>query len=245
MNRSAFIVSTLILAIASATPLAVAQQRSSAQGPSVGAVPEVVHPSVGLRVRTDVKFDAVPLVDVLEYLASQGRMNMVVNWSALELAGIDRNVPVTLNLRGVSVMTALRIMTRSVSNELAFDVDDNILVISTREQVDARLVTRIYSISDLLTEVPDFEGPEISLGNSGGGDSGGGGGIFSGQGSQGGNADRDNALTRDDRAEQIIELIQATVEPDVWDVNGGRASIRYFAGNLVVTGPMRVHGLFR
>lgn len=45
------------------------------------------------------------------------------------------------------------------------------------------------------------------------------------------------------RANELIELIQSTIEPDHWDVNGGKGSIRYFANLkvLVVRAKSDVH----
>lgn len=44
-------------------------------------------------------------------------------------------------------------------------------------------------------------------------------------------------------ARSLIDLIQATVSPETWDVNGGRGSIVYFANGhaLVVLAPGDVH----
>jgi len=44
-------------------------------------------------------------------------------------------------------------------------------------------------------------------------------------------------------AQKLIDLIQATVRPETWDVNGGRGSIVYFATGhgLVVLAPEDVH----
>lgn len=44
-------------------------------------------------------------------------------------------------------------------------------------------------------------------------------------------------------ARSLIDLIQATVSPETWDVNGGRGSIVYFANGhaLVVLAPADVH----
>jgi len=44
-------------------------------------------------------------------------------------------------------------------------------------------------------------------------------------------------------AQSLIDLIQATVSPEAWDINGGQGSIRYFSNGraLVVRGPEDVH----
>lgn len=47
-----------------------------------------------------------------------------------------------------------------------------------------------------------------------------------------------------DNGQQLVELIQDVVAPDIWDVNGGPAVIRYYSPLkvLVVTAPGDVHG---
>jgi hypothetical protein len=44
-------------------------------------------------------------------------------------------------------------------------------------------------------------------------------------------------------AQALIDLIQATISPETWDINGGRGSIVYFANGhaLVVSAPGDVH----
>jgi hypothetical protein len=48
---------------------------------------------------------------------------------------------------------------------------------------------------------------------------------------------------RQAEAQKLIDLIQATVRPEAWDVNGGRGSIVYFANGhgLVVLAPEDAH----
>jgi hypothetical protein len=70
-----------------------------------------------------------------------------------------------------------------------------------------------------------------------GGGGGGGGQLWNST-----NDDGDNQrTTRAERAAALIDIIQAIIEPDIWDVNGGRAAIRFFNGSLIVTAPRSVH----
>ena len=233
-----------------------ATQPSDTSAPTQVKTLDPVDPSVGLRLRADFTFDGVPLVDVLDYIASGSGINLIVNWNALEEIGIDRSAPVSLKLKQVTYLTALRFAMQGVSDQIGFDVDENIVIITTRELADSRMITRIYPIDDLLTLVPDFDNaPQFSLQGGGGGGSGGGGGggsLFGGGGggngggnSSGNGSGNGNETTREERAQQVIDTLQATIVPDVWDVNGGRATIKYINGVLVVTAPVRVHGLFR
>lgn len=44
-----------------------------------------------------------------------------------------------------------------------------------------------------------------------------------------------------DKAKELIDVITETVCPDEWRVNGGKATIKYFNGCLVVRAPAKVH----
>ena len=43
--------------------------------------------------------------------------------------------------------------------------------------------------------------------------------------------------TKEERAQELVDLIEAVVSPDVWKEQGGPATIRYYNGMLVVTAP--------
>lgn len=68
-------------------------------------------------------------------------------------------------------------------------------------------------------------------------------GESSGAGQAGARAEVSGAGGRRAEAQALIDLIQATVRPETWDVNGGRGSIVYFANGhgLVVRAPADVH----
>ncbi len=55
--------------------------------------------------------------------------------------------------------------------------------------------------------------------------------------------DRSAPGGRQAESQKLIDLIQATVRPETWDVNGGRGSIAYFANGhgLVVLATAHVH----
>lgn len=69
-------------------------------------------------------------------------------------------------------------------------------------------------------------------GGSGGGGSGGGGNII---GTPGAAPER---LSEAEKAQEIIDLIVESIEPDAWDIAGGEAaSIRYYQGTLIIRAP--------
>ena len=66
--------------------------------------------------------------------------------------------------------------------------------------------------------------------------SGGGGGGYGGNDNIfGGKKNSSNA-----RGKKLVKLIEAIVEPRIWSVNGGPASIVYFEQRLIITAPVYV-----
>ncbi|MFN4241976.1 MAG: hypothetical protein ACK4PI_01935 [Tepidisphaerales bacterium] len=201
----------------------------------------------GLDVRIpQLRLDAVALSDAIDLLREAGRLNLRVDWQALEQAGIDRSTPVTLFLRNVTVRRALDAVLREAGagQKLAWDVVDGIVEVTTQEEADKRLVTEVYDVRDLLfTPLDAGEPPQVEFnlepverGGGGGGGQGLFGGGTAGQGQQ-------PALTPEQRGQQLVELITSTIRPEVWDINGGTATIRFFNGMLIVSAPRSVHQL--
>lgn len=137
-------------------------------------------PRQGLNARLgQIDFQQVPLDDALNYLRDTSGLNLYINWAALELAGVDRNTPVTLRLRGITARQLLDLLLRSAApGQLSWYVDENVVHVTTRDVADAVMITRVYPVMDLLTEVRDFPAPDVTLESGGEG----GDGLFSGNG---------------------------------------------------------------
>ncbi len=197
----------------------------------------------------------VALTDAIEFFRDATNANLTVDWRSLEEVGISKDTPVSLSLRHVPTRVALKAVLESAApGLLTFTVSENVITITTIAKADGKMITRIYPVQDLLTEIPDFEGPSLSLtdqvgnksGNSDRGGRNGGsnqsGGIFgTGGNSNASNRDEEKTKTRTERADDLIAVIQETIRPEIWDTNGGKARIRFFNGNLIVTAPKSVH----
>ena len=206
----------------------------------------------------ELKFQGVTLSDAIDFLRDISGANMTVNWKALEGAGVSRDTSVNLHLRGVSMRKALDLLLSEAGggDQLTYDIDQGVIEITTRELADRKMVTRVYPVDDLIMVIPDFtDAPQFNLDASqnqsggGGGSSGGAGGagggqttiansLFANQGQL--NQNQEQVKTKAERAQELVDLIQNIVFPDIWKDNGGTASIRYFNGSLVVTAPRSV-----
>jgi len=195
------------------------------------------------RSLPDLNFSGVALGDAIDFLRDVSGTNIHVDWRALEAAGVGKDTVVNLRLRSVSMRKILTLLLNEAGGGgplLTFYPSEGVLEITTREVADKQLFTRVYPIEDLIMDVPDFVGPDfnISQANTGGrGGGGGGGSLISGNSS----SDNDKQTTKLERAQQLIDVITDTIQPDIWYTNGGTAAIRYFNGNLIVTAPRSVH----
>lgn len=191
-------------------------------------------------VLPDLNFTGVTLSDAMDFIRDVSGANVHINWQALEAVGIGKDTTINLRLRNVPLRKVLQLTLREAGagDLLTFYVDADIIEVTTREVADEQLFTHVYPVDDLIMEVPDFVGPNFNLQGSSVGGSTGGQGPFNG-GSGSGNENK--GKSRAERAQELIDMIQAIIEPDTWDVNGGRAAIRFLNGSLIVTAPRSVH----
>ena len=189
----------------------------------------------------DFNVDGVGLSSVIDYLRNSSGANLVVDWNTLEAAGVSKDAPVTLQVRGLPMRKVLQLALDQASPNTALSivVDQNVIEVNTQEASDRKLITRTYSIADLLVPPPTNSVPQLSLqqatqqGSSGGG---GGAGLFTDTGSQ-----QQQQIGAQQVADNLIAVIKSMVRPTIWQDNGGTASIGYFQGQLIVTAPLSVH----
>ena len=112
---------------------------------------------------------------------------------ALTDVGITTDRPVTKNLRGISLRSALQLLLRDL--DLTYVVKSEYLLITTPEEANKTLVVKVYPVGDLVVPIPQDELnpfgwnsnlPNITAGGQGGGGGGGGGGGAGGGGGFGG-----------------------------------------------------------
>jgi hypothetical protein len=199
------------------------------------------------RKVANVNWTNIPLSEALDYIATAVSVNFDVNWKALEALNIGRTTAVSVHLRDVPVRKLIKTILSAASpdDKLTYYVDDEIVVITTRELADQQLIVKVYPAADLIMEVPNFVGPNVSLSNAGqtsGGRSGSGGSqsMLSDNNSES-NTQNEQGKTKVQREEDLVALIKDTVKPEIWRDNGGTATIRYFNGHLIVNAPRSVH----
>ncbi|MGD0464905.1 MAG: hypothetical protein ABSB74_20665 [Tepidisphaeraceae bacterium] len=192
-----------------------------------------------------VSLPQVPLADAIDFLRDLTSANILVNWKALEADGIDKqSTQVTVTLHDVKFSKVLDIILKEAGGgKLAYTIDEGVITISTADELNKAVVTRVYDITDLLIN-PNFD-PRIQ--NLSGGTAqvtgtGGGGGGQTLQASQ--------QTTTVTRAQQLLDIrrkIENTVEFSTWKDNdpNGYGQIDDFNNQLIITQTSDVHNKIR
>ena len=96
------------------------------------------------RVLPTVSLTSVMLQDAFDWLRLMLDANMHVEWRQLESRGAQRDEKVKLELRNVTLERVLEQLLSDASAELAHEIIDGVLIISTAERLNRRMTLRIH-----------------------------------------------------------------------------------------------------
>jgi hypothetical protein len=105
-GKAAFVVEDGVVVIS-----AKADPTKPAARVTIGAIPPAMD-----RVLPEVNFNGQGFADVVDFLRDVSGMKLNVEWKALGAAGVGRDSPVTVRLRGVALSTVLKFVLESVSD---------------------------------------------------------------------------------------------------------------------------------
>ena len=120
------------------------------QWPPVELDAATVRIEEALADTTTMEFIETPLEDVVAYLKDLHGIEIQIDARALDEVGLGTDAPVTQNLKGISLRSALRLLLREF--DLTFVIQDEVLLISTPEEQETQFVLRVYNVKALLGE---------------------------------------------------------------------------------------------
>jgi hypothetical protein len=103
-----------------------------------------------LASRTVMDFNEAPLQDVIDYLKDAHKIEIQIARRVLEDVNVTGETPVTINVKGISLKSALRLMFRNMQPELTYIIKNEVLLITTPDTEDEDHVTRVYDVADLV-----------------------------------------------------------------------------------------------
>lgn len=103
-----------------------------------------------LSDQTEFDFLDHPLNEVVEAISHRHELPLRLDRRAMEDFGIDTAIPITVNLKGITLRSALKITLNEL--DLTHTIRDEVLVITTPDEAEAQLETGFYRVADLLPE---------------------------------------------------------------------------------------------
>lgn len=175
--------------------------------------------------RLTMDFEGAPLEDVIEYVRQATSVNLVVDPEVLRERSPEE-LRVSLKVRDLPARNVLSLVLDM--SRLAWDVQNGVLLVTTEDRRILRPYSHVYDIRDLMFDVKDFPGPDISLSQ---GDSEGGVGAIFGEDPDGG-----DDLTQPD---VIMDLLRENCGSGTWEDD--TTGMKVVGGLLVVRQTAEVH----
>jgi hypothetical protein len=192
-----------------------------------------------------VRFNEMPFRDVLRFFQTVTGANFHVNWQAIKQQGIDPDTPVSLDVRRISIARAMDLTMDQVNagrdklESVYWVIDRGVVLISTGNALNRRVVTRVFDAASALMIAPDSPGPRISLETSDtnvNSSSYRSEGIFDDADQQRDSRREEESFEekRKKRRDQLVRVIKSMIGEDMWQPEG-KGSITLVGNKLVIS----------
>jgi hypothetical protein len=168
-----------------------------------------------------LKFKSERFEEVIKYLSDRMGQPIILDKTALQDAQVDYNTPVTIEAKGLAARTVLRKILSELG--LTYIIRGEAIEVTTPLKAKETMVVRSYYLGDLL-QAPGGLGGLMSLQ------------LFGPVVTQ---------LEMAKQINQLIEMIQSSIDPSSWQVNGGSGTIAFHppSMSLVIKQSAEVHSM--
>ncbi len=107
-----------------------------------------------------VEFNQTPLSEVVESLREKTQLPFSWDTASLTAEQVSTALPITEKLGSVSARNALHLILDKAG--LSFVIEYDTIRITTLKKAKGRLVTKVFSVADLVTPIPNFALPDYA-----------------------------------------------------------------------------------
>lgn len=95
-----------------------------------------------------LQLNDVPISEAVALIKSEYEIPIETDWAALEDAGLGPGEQVSIDVQGISLKSALRLLLQR--KQLTYIIANEVLIITTPEEADTRLMACVYNVQDLI-----------------------------------------------------------------------------------------------
>jgi type II secretory pathway component GspD/PulD (secretin) len=107
-----------------------------------------------------MEFQDVPLSLAIENIRQKTGLPIHIDQASIDAEAIQMNRPVTEKIPGLSVRNTLNIVLGQ--SQLGYVIENDTLTITTVKKSKGRLYTKVFSVADLVTPIPNFALPDYA-----------------------------------------------------------------------------------
>lgn len=122
---------------------------------NAAAAAERINAALDQPLKQPLQYMDTPLNQITAAISDDFEIPIVFDTAALDQLAISSEVEVSVSLRNLSLRSALQIMLDQVE-DLAYLVENEVLLITTTEAAQEQLQTRVYNVVDLVETTAEF-----------------------------------------------------------------------------------------
>jgi len=107
-----------------------------------------------------IDFTQVPLELAIDNLRTLTNLPISIDTAAIEAEGINLSKPITEKLSPVATRHVLTILLEKAG--LSYVVENDVVKVTTAKKAKGRLFTKVFSVADLVTPIPNFALPDYA-----------------------------------------------------------------------------------
>jgi hypothetical protein len=238
-----------VLTVVGATLPVAARQETAAPAKFTTGVPQR-DTLIRMTRKITVDFTDKRLEDVINFIQTSSGADIEALWADERNSdGLDKEKLVSVKVDNQTFLTLVeKILERAkgdTGGECTWQMSESgAIQLGPKDRLNKIRRVQIYDINDLIVEIPEYtDVPRIDLQQAlQASAQGGGGGGQSPFREQGNDDQQQKTRERQERIDEVVQLLQQLVEPEQWVDNGGSGgTLKVFRGALVVNAPDYMH----
>ncbi len=128
---------------------------SESRPPTELTVEDRIESVLDAQLKSPLDFTELPLKEILSILQEDYDIPIILDLAALDELAISPDTETTINFRNISLRNALDLLLRQPGLEdLTFYINHEVVLVTTKDQANSFLTTKVYRVDDLGVYLP-------------------------------------------------------------------------------------------